>query len=168
MQPVASAPQPASDREICYERGSILSLVASMPVSFSELRDAFDFVNLGGVGLHQAFLCKQSGRIYWHSEDDDELDEVPVDIGDDERYLAIPDKRELGLGKPLVLDFDRQFLVADADEIRRMFSKKGAYAKFKHLLGRRGALKQWHEFEAKAQERELRSWCELNSIELTD
>jgi hypothetical protein len=33
-------------------------------------------------------------------------EELPDDI-DNEKYIAIPDKRELDLGKPLVLDFAR-------------------------------------------------------------
>ena len=34
---------------------------------------------------------------------------LPDDI-DDEKYIAIPNKKELDLGKPLVLDFTREFL----------------------------------------------------------
>ena len=99
----------------------------------------------------------------------DELnDELPDDIEDDEKYIALPDKRELGLGKPLVLDFAREFLPNDFDEVRYIFSKKGAYPKFKALLARRSAVDRWYEFESKATERALRSWCELNSIAVTD
>ena len=29
------------------------------------------------MGEHQAFLCKQSGKIYWHSELSDGFDELP-------------------------------------------------------------------------------------------
>jgi hypothetical protein len=139
-----------------------------MPVSFKDIQDAFEFVNGGSMGEHQAFLCKQSGTIYWHSEHLDDLDELPDDVDDDEKYVPIPDKRELDLGKPLVLDFARQFLPSDFDEARRIFSKKGAYARFKDLLIRRRALDQWYDFEAKAQERALRTWCDLNSIEVSD
>jgi len=143
-----------------------------MPVSFKDILDAFEFVSMGGgLGEHQAVLCKQSGKIYWHSELaelDEPEDELPDDIEDDEKYLAIPDKRELDLGKPLALDFARQVLPTDFDEIRRMFSRRGAYASFKHLLAQRRALDQWNDFEQKATERALREWCELNSIELAD
>jgi hypothetical protein len=102
-----------------------------MPVSFKDILEALEFVSAGGMGEHQAFLCKQSGRVYWHSEFSDELDELPDDIEDSEKYVPIPDKRELDLGKPLVLDFARQFLPNDIDEVRRIFSRKGAYARFK-------------------------------------
>jgi hypothetical protein len=139
-----------------------------MPVSLKEILGAFEFVSAGGMGEHQAFLCKQSGKIYWHSELSDDLDELPGDIDDSEKYVQIPNKRELDLGKPLVLDFARQFLPDDFDEVRQIFSSRGAYARFKDLLDRRGALDQWYDFEAKAEERALRMWCDLNSIEVGD
>jgi hypothetical protein len=42
---------------------------------------------------------------------------LPDDI-DDEKYISIPDKSELDVGKPLVLDFVREFLPDDYDEVR--------------------------------------------------
>jgi hypothetical protein len=139
-----------------------------MPVSFQELLLAFEFVSFGGMGEHESYLCKESGKIYWHSEFGEDEEELPDDIDDDDKYLRIPDKRELDLGKPLVLEFAREFLPDDFNKLREIFSKRGAYARFKDLLEYRGALAQWHEFEAKAQEKALRDWCEDNSIELTD
>jgi hypothetical protein len=35
-------------------------------------------------------------------------------------------------------------------------------------MNRNGALDQWYNFEAKAEEEALRMWCSLNSIELSD
>jgi hypothetical protein len=93
-------------------------------------------------------------------------DELPDDINDEEKYVALPDKRELGLGKPLVLDFARQFLPDDFDDVRYFFSRRGAYPKFKALLARRSAIDDWHAFEAKATEQALRDWCALHSIEI--
>ncbi|MGO9232984.1 MAG: hypothetical protein ACLP4V_02410 [Methylocella sp.] len=140
----------------------------TMPVSLNDLRDAFEFVCAGGGGEHQAFLCKQSGKLYCHSELCDDLDILPDDIDDSEKFLPIPDKRELDLGKPLALDFARQFLPGDFDDVRQIFSRRGAYAKFKNLLDRRGMLDQWYAFEAEAEESALKMWCELNSIEVSD
>jgi hypothetical protein len=134
----------------------------------NDLRDAFEFVSAGGGGEHQAFLCKQSGKLYCHSELCDDLDILPDDIDDSEKFLPIPDKRELDLGKPLALDFARQFLPGDFDDVRQIFSRRGAYARFKNLLDRRGMLDQWYAFEAEAEESALKMWCELNSIEVSD
>jgi hypothetical protein len=36
------------------------------------------------------------------------------------------------------------------------------------LLHRRGALDQWYAFEAKAEEKALRMWCDHNSVEVSD
>jgi hypothetical protein len=140
----------------------------TVPVSLKDILGAFEFVSAGGGGEHEAFLCKQSGKLYCHSGLCDDLDILPDDIGDSEKFLQIPDKRELDLGKPLALDFARQFLPGDFDDVLQFFSRRGAYAKFKDLLGRRGVLDQWYDFEAKAEERALRMWCDLNSIEVSD
>jgi hypothetical protein len=132
-------------------------------VSWDDLASAFEFVSADGVGGHKAFLCRPSGKVYWHSDFDDDVDELPEDIEDD-KYLQIPGKGELGLGKPLVLEFASQILPDDYDAVRQIFSRKGAYGRFKDLLARRGVIDQWYDFEAKAAEKALRAWCDLNSI----
>ncbi|HYZ41154.1 MAG TPA: hypothetical protein VE687_11100 [Stellaceae bacterium] len=139
-----------------------------MPASFAELLDAFQFVSFGAaVGENEAYLDTQSGKIYCHSAYGDFDEELPGDIGDP-KYIAIPHNSELGLGKPLVLDFVSRFLPDDYHEVRRIFSRKGAYARYKDLLVRRGALERWHDFANKAEEDALREWCADNGIELSD
>ena len=90
----------------------------------------------------------------------------PNDI-DDEKYISILDKTELDLGKPLVLDFAREFLPVDYDEVRHIFSRRGAYRRYKDLLGRRGALERWYDFSNKAEEAVLREWCAENGIDFS-
>jgi hypothetical protein len=136
-----------------------------MPVAFSDLQLAFEFVSSGGMGENEAYLDRQSGKIYWHSEFGENDEELPDDI-DDEKYISIPDKRELDLGKPLVLDFAREFLPVDYDEVRHIFSRRGAYRRYKDLLVRRGALERWDDFSSKAEEAALREWCAENGIDL--
>lgn len=140
-----------------------------MATDFQEILQAYEFVS-SEASLNQAFLCRQTGKVLWHSEfsDVDEFsDELPDDVEDDEKYIAIPGKRELGLGKPMVLDFAREFLSEDFDEVRYMFSRRGAYKKFRALLIRRNVLERWYDFESKATESALREWCEFNSIEIS-
>jgi len=141
-----------------------------MPTSFSDLELAFEFVSSSG-GLNEAFLCRRTGKIYWRPDSLDVAgldDEMPDDIEDEEKYIAIPGKRDLDLGKPLVMDFAREFLPNDFDEVRDMFSRRGAYERFRALVTRRNVLDRWYEFESKATKRALREWCELNSVELAD
>jgi hypothetical protein len=141
-----------------------------MPTDFQELLQSFEFVSSGDVGINEAFICRQTGKIHWRSEslDLDGLEEeLPENIEDDENYIAIPDKRQLDLGKSLVLDFAREFLSGDFDDVRNMFSKRDAYKNFRALLIRRNVLERWYDFESKATERALREWCELSSIQIT-
>jgi hypothetical protein len=141
-----------------------------MPTSFSDIELSFEFVSSSGVGMNEAFLCRRTGKIYWRSDSSDDLneEEMPDDLEDEEKYIAIPGKQDLDLGKRLVMDFAREFLPNDFDEVGYMFSKRGAYKNFRALVTRRNVLDRWYEFESKATERALREWCELNSIELAD
>ena len=142
-----------------------------VPVSLQEILEAFEFAGMSGsLGAYRAILCRRTGKIYRHAElsDLEEFnDELPDDVEDEEKYIDIPDKRELGLGKPLVLDFAREVLPGDFDEVRYMFSKKGGYRKFRAMVIRRKVLQRWYDFESQATKRALREWCEVNSIEVT-
>ena len=138
-----------------------------MAVSFSDLRLAFEFVSSGGMGENEAYLDRQSGKIYWHSEVGNNDEDLPDDI-DEEKYISIPEKRELDLGKPLVLEFAREFLPVDDDAVRHIFSRRGAYGRSKDLLVRRGALERWYDFSNKSEETALREWCAENGIELSE
>jgi hypothetical protein len=140
-----------------------------MPLRFDDVLTAFEFVS--GDGSSEALLCRRTGRVYWRSStaDIDEIaDELPEGVEDDANYIAIPRKQELGLGKPLALDFAREFLPDDFDEVRYIFGRRGAYRNFRTLVTRRRVLERWYDFEAKATERAIREWCELNEIEVTD
>jgi hypothetical protein len=72
------------------------------------------------------------------------------------------------LGSQLVFDFVRQSLPDDYGKVRDIFSRRGAYARFKHLFEQRRMVDQWYEFENKATENALREWCALHSIEIKD
>jgi len=46
----------------------------AMPVSLKDILEAFEFVSADNAGEHRAFLCRQSGRVYWYVEySNDEL-----------------------------------------------------------------------------------------------
>ena len=107
-----------------------------MPVSFKELLDAFEFVNFGYAGgENEGFVALQSGKIYLRLADFDDEDDaeepLPEDVDDEDKYVPIPDKRELGLGKSLVLNFASEVIPDDFEKVRRMFSRSGAYGAFR-------------------------------------
>jgi hypothetical protein len=74
-------------------------------VDWDELQNTFEFVSLEEVGSHEAVLCRKTGKFLWLTEQFDGADEWPDDADDEEKYLAIPHKKELDLGKPLVFAY---------------------------------------------------------------
>jgi hypothetical protein len=139
---------------------------APMPVSvdWNDLLHTFEFASLGQPYEHEAVLCRKTGKFFWLTDVEEDIEAWPDDADDEEKYLAIPHKKQLDLGTPLVLEFARQFLPDEFDEVRRIFAKRGAYARFKDLLQRKKALDRWYDFENKATEAALREWCEINGI----
>src|ERR1700704_4308533 len=89
---------------------------SAMLVSLMDIQEAFEFVCAGGGGEHEAFLCRQSGKLYCHSELCDDLDILRDEMGDRKKSLKIPKKGGLDPGRPLALAFPRQFLPGDFDD----------------------------------------------------
>jgi hypothetical protein len=137
-------------------------------VEFSELVDAFEFASFGGGFEHRAYVDRITGKIYCVSDDFEPEEELPDDLEESDRYLAVPDKNELDLGRRLVDRFVRERLPDDVEQVRDFFQRKGAYSRLKILLADRRVLQQWYEFEQAETKAALRGWCEENEIELTD
>jgi hypothetical protein len=133
---------------------------------FSEIELAFDFVSSAAPTEHVAFLCIQTGVCHWRMEFANNEESLPEDIADSGKYIEIPHKNDLGLGKPLALKFAAKALPDDFDEVAGIFQQRGAYGRFKNLLERRGKLAEWHEFESESQREALRGWCVANGIDV--
>ena len=116
--------------------------------------------------MNSAILCIKTGQVFYISDFGDS-DELPEDIDDDlDKYIEIPHKNELNLGKPLVLEFSAIHLPDDFEKVNSFFYKKGAYAKFKNLLEAKGLLDKWYAFEEEEQKKALREWCKDNGINI--
>ncbi|AWN17922.1 hypothetical protein SALB1_3730 [Salinisphaera sp. LB1] len=83
---------------------------------------------------HAAFLDRTTGAIYWQSDNADVSDELPEHIDDADRYITIPYKNDLGLGKPLAMAFARKYLPEGFEQVRAIFNQSDACAHFKALL----------------------------------
>jgi hypothetical protein len=138
--------------------------VDPLPVAWDDISSAFAFVSFDGGG-NSAYVCRRTGAVYWHAEFGDNLEELPEDIetGD---YLALPGPRDLDLGSRLVMRFADDVLPDHADAIAKIFSRKGAYGRFKDVLVEIGARDRWYEYEAAATEKALREWCADNGLEV--
>jgi len=137
-----------------------------MAANFTDIEMAFDFASFGQPFEHEAYLNRQTGETYFYSEYDDNEEELPEDINDEKKYIALPHKNDLDLGKRLVLEFTYKFLPDEMDKVESIFRKKGAYSKFKHILEMTETLDKWYSFENNAQEKALRDWCKLNEIKI--
>jgi hypothetical protein len=136
-----------------------------MAIAWDEILTAFEFINMGDSD-NSAYLCRETGEMFWHSALSGEFDELPDDIDDADKYLALPDSRDLDLGKPLVMRFAAEEFADHYDDVAAIFSRSGAYRRFRDLLTREGALDKWYAFEAAAKEAALREWCADNGVEV--
>jgi len=136
-------------------------------IKFSDIEDAFFFVSMDQKFMHHAILCKETGRIFYTSEMGDS-DELPEDIDDPDKYIGIPHQTDLDLGRSLVLEFTAKYLPEELDNVYSIFSRKGAYSRYKDLLERKGALDEWYEYEDERRKMALREWCRRNNIEIQD
>jgi Uncharacterised protein family (UPF0158) len=137
-------------------------------VRFEDLEEAFAFVSADPLLTHEAYLSLDTGQIHWTSDGaplDDE--DIPDDLDTSDRYLAIPHKADLDLGKRLALRFALKTLSDERHEqVESIFRHPGAYARFKDLLEREGVLEQWYTWENDAIQEALRGWCADNGIQI--
>ena len=71
----------------------------SVSVNAGESRDAFEFVSGGLLYEHSASICIDTGRIYVMSSLVETNEYVPEDLETSDRYITVPHKNELGLGR---------------------------------------------------------------------
>ena len=137
-------------------------------VRYDDLSLAFDFVSGGPRMEHNAYISIDTGQIYWTSELNPTEEEVPADLETSDRYIAIPHKNDLDLGRNLALRFVAQELPERYGRAEAFFRSKGAYARFKQLLESEGVIEKWYQFEAESVEKALRAWCAENGIQFIE
>ncbi|MBW2663084.1 MAG: hypothetical protein JRD93_14090 [Deltaproteobacteria bacterium] len=138
-----------------------------MKIRFDDIENAFLFTGMGSMSENQAILCKETGEIYYISEMGDS-DDLPDDVDESDKYIEIPHKNELDLGKNLVSKFVSEYIPEEIVKVEKIFRKKGAYSRFKALLEQKGFLDQWHDYENRRQSEALRKWCKDNKIDIVD
>jgi hypothetical protein len=138
-------------------------------VNYDDLSAAFDFVSFAPPLEHAAFVSLDTGAIHWisHTSPPDD-EELPDDLDTSDRYIAVPHKNDLGLGRNLALRFVDEHLPGRSATARAIFQHRGAYARFKDLLTAEGHLEKWYAFEAESTKQALRQWCEANRIHLAE
>lgn len=138
-----------------------------MPAELDRLIEAVEVVSFDGGGDVEAYVRMSDGEILFDSMYGD-FDPLPDDVGDESKYIAIPNRRELDLGVVLVFDFVRNESPEDADLVSDFFRKRGAYARFKDLLDSRQLLEKWYDYEQEAIRGAVLEWCRDNSLDVSD
>lgn len=137
-------------------------------IRFPDLLDAFEFVSSSAPVEHSAFIDLDTGAIYYLSSEIDFEAELPDDLDTSERYIEVPHKNDLDLGRELALSFADEVIPDEYETVAAFFRKKGAYARFKGFLEAHHLLERWYAFEARETEKALRAWCDAHGIALAD
>jgi hypothetical protein len=138
-----------------------------MKIPFDDIVSGFHFVSSGPPSEIRAILATDNGRVYFESAMGDS-DELPDDMDDSQQYVEIPHKNELDLGAALVMRFSVERMPENVDEVRQIFSRKGAYARFRTFLEDHGKLDEWYQYEDLQTKTALKAWCAENQIELAE
>ncbi len=136
-------------------------------MKFSEIELAFEFVSAAGQYEHFAYVSKSTGATYWQS-DAAGLDDLPEDLNASDDYVEIPHKNDLDLGKDLIFRFVAQEIPGLHEKVQRIFSRRGAYGRYKDFLADLGLLDTWYRFEAEQTKEALLTWCRDYDIQIEE
>lgn len=136
-------------------------------MKFSEIELAFEFVSAAGQFEHTAYVSKSTGTTYWQS-DAAGLDDLPEDLNASDDYVEIPHKNDLDLGKDLIFRFVAQEIPGLHEKVRGIFSRRGAYRRYKDFLADLGLLDAWYSFEAEKTREARLTWCRDHDIQIED
>lgn len=134
-----------------------------MAVKLSDLILAVDFSTSGASFDSCAYVNRHSGDIFYTGDfvDDEEL---PDDLDENSDYVEIPSKQAMDLGDRLVFRFSAEYLPDHVDTVQVIFSRRGAYGRFKDLLEQVGKLEEWYRYEENAVSEAVLEWCRANEI----
>lgn len=133
--------------------------------------NAFDLDNamiLADDPGSEAWVSLETGHVHIRSDLVGELEALPDDIGEEGHYIPVPGQHTLELGRALVIDFVQRHMPSDEDEVRRIFRRAGAYARFSALVDKRGLRDRWHAFREQRTLDAMRAWCEQHGLNLAE
>jgi hypothetical protein len=137
-----------------------------LKIKFRDIEDAYMMANTGGYGESTSLLDKASGIFYYESDNTDE--KIPEEIFASDDVVSLPDKNELDLGSRLVFRFIRATFPEGYDKVSEIFTRRGAYGRYKKWLIANNLLDKWYDYSNAAENAALREWCADNGIELED
>lgn len=138
-----------------------------MPVAYTDLLAAFEWVSASPSMETSAYVSRERGSLHWASSDAGAVEEeLPEDIEDGSLYIAVPHKNDLDLGRHLTLSFTDEKLPESYSTVAGFFHQRGAYRRFKDFLEQKDLLQDWYDYEAQAVEKALREWAAENGLQV--
>src|SRR5689334_16441466 len=124
---VGNYPKALSTARLQTSYALLMTSEKSASVDLAELQNALDFVSSGELIDCSAYISLDTGEIIYHSSDDLGGEDTPEDLETSDRYIAVPHKRDLDLGRSLALSFTGEELPDDIEIVAGFFRRKGAY-----------------------------------------
>ena len=134
------------------------------PISRDDLHLAVEFVTGGQVHGAAAYVDRHTGAILFHGDGMEEP--LPDDIDNEQRYLPVPSRKELGLGRNDALAFTEEHAPQLLDRAEAIFSRAGAFQSFKVLMHDAGLLPQWYAHQDARLWEALEEWAEEHDVQL--
>lgn len=134
-------------------------------MTYNTIEEAFFFVNGAPLFENCALVHRKTSETFFASDTLD-MDEMPEDAEENDDYIAIPNKNDLDLGKPLVMAFVRERCSEQEERVYQIFRHAGAYRRYKDFLASLNLLDEWYDFEEQKIREALLFWCKENGIEL--
>lgn len=70
-------------------------------------------------------------------------------------------------GSQLAIEFATDVAPHLLDEVRNIFSQRGAFRRFKDMLGKHHLLDSWHKYETDREREAILRWCDENDVRYT-
>jgi hypothetical protein len=136
-------------------------------VKYADLEFEFNNVSFGDPYEHIVYVSRSTGQTYFRSDMAD-VDELPDDVEENDDYVEIPHKHDLDLGKKLVWEFVDLQIPGLKNKVQGIFSRRGAYSRYKAYLADLDLLDAWFRFENERTREALLEWCRDEGIPVDD
>jgi len=117
-----------------------------------------------------AWLDLEKGVLIVYSGDGVIDDETPPpdDIDDNPRYVPIPTRQELDLGRELALDFMAEHRPDEVQWALDTLRRRGGWHRFKDHLEDIGLIREWFDYQERRTNEALKAWCEAQGVDVTE
>ena len=136
-------------------------------MKYDDLELVFELISSGDPHGKEAYVSRSTGRTYVRS-DMAGVDEVPHDVLENDDYVEIPNKFDLDLGQKLVWEFVDLEIPGLKNKVQAIFSRRGAYSRYKEFLADLELLDAWHRFEDQRTKEALLEWCRDKGVPIED